>query len=74
VTGVVPPASLAATTLAQFVRLETCERYPWYRLHPAETREFVRNYRVTEQPLSPLLSEKGARHEESITTDELRSD
>ena len=55
---------LAATTLAQYVRLESCERYLWYRLHPKETRELFREYRVTEQPLTPLLSEKGARHEE----------
>ena len=61
------PVSLAATTLAQFVRLESCERYFWYRTHPSETRELFRSYRVTEQPLTPLLSEKGAAHEESIT-------
>lgn len=66
------PASLAATTLAQFVRLESCERYLWYRLHPEETRRLFREYRVTEQPLTPLLHAKGARHESEIT-DELRS-
>lgn len=59
--------SLSATTLAQYVRLESCERYLWYRLHPKATRELFRLFRVTEQPLTPLLSEKGARHEESIT-------
>ena len=56
--------ALSATTLAQFVRLESCERYLWYRLHPKETRELFREFRVTEQPLTPLLSEKGARHED----------
>ena len=59
--------SLSATTLAQYVRLESCERYLWYRQHPGETRDLFRTYRVTEQPLTPLLSEKGARHESAIT-------
>lgn len=62
-----PAASLSATTLAQYVRLESCERYLWYRLHANETRRLFRDYRVTEQPLTPLLSEKGARHESAIT-------
>jgi hypothetical protein len=66
-------APLAATTLAQYVRLESCERYLWYRLHANETRELFREYRVTEQPLTPLLSQKGARHEERIT-EELEAD
>jgi hypothetical protein len=66
-------SSLAATTLAQFVRLESCERYLWYRLHQSETRELFREFRVTEQPLTPLLSQKGARHESEIT-EELRAD
>lgn len=65
-------ASLAATTLAQFVRLESCERYLWYRLHSEETRQLFRDYGVTEQPLTPLLSARGARHESEVT-DELRS-
>ncbi|HXF97938.1 MAG TPA: AAA domain-containing protein [Gaiellaceae bacterium] len=62
------PSTLAATTLAQFVRLESCERYLWYRLHAKETRDLFRRYRVTEQPLTPLLSQRGARHESEITT------
>jgi hypothetical protein len=73
--GVAIPSaqSLSATTLAQYVRLESCDRYLWYRLHPRETRDLFKEYRVTEQPLTPLLSEKGARHEEAIT-EELRAD
>jgi hypothetical protein len=59
--------SLAATTLAQYVRLESCDRYLWYRLHPKETRDLFRAYRVTEQPLTPLLSLKGAVHETAVT-------
>src|SRR5438045_3787115 len=61
--------SRSATTLAQYGRLESCERYFWYRQHPNETRELFLSYRVTEQPLTPLLSEKGARHEETITAE-----
>src|SRR5262245_6835876 len=68
-----PLARLAATTLAQYVRLESCDRYLWYRLHPNETAELFRAYRVTEQPLTPLLALKGAVHESSVT-DELRAD
>ena len=62
-----PVAPLAATTLAQYVRLESCDRYLWYRLHPKETRDLFRTYRVTEQPLTPLLSLKGAVHESAVT-------
>src|SRR5215471_9114380 len=69
----VSSATLSATTLAQYVRLESCDRYLWYRLHNKETRELFKDFRVTEQPLTPLLSEKGARHETSIT-EELRAE
>ncbi|MDR7420796.1 MAG: PD-(D/E)XK nuclease family protein, partial [Armatimonadota bacterium] len=58
-----------ATSLAQFVRLESCERYLWYRLHPRETRDLLRAWRVTEQPLTILLRAHGARHEhEAVQT------
>ena len=65
--------SLAATTLAQYVRLESCDRYLWYRLHPKDTADLFRAYRVTEQPLTPLLSLKGAVHETAVT-EELEAD
>src|SRR5262245_60767792 len=61
--------ALSATALAQYVRLESCERYLWYRLHPNDTVRLFREFRVTEQPLTPLLSEKGARHEVAITNE-----
>src|SRR4051794_38743876 len=61
------PARLSATTLAQYVRLESCERYLWYRLHPTETRELFRGWKLTEQPLTPLLSQKGYVHESAVT-------
>lgn len=41
--------SLSVTTLAQYVRLESCDRYLWYRLHPKETRGLFRSFRLTEQ-------------------------
>src|SRR6266852_318928 len=62
--------SLSATTLAQFVRLESCERYLWHRLHNAETRALFRDYGLTEQPLTPLLTKKGSVHEAAVV-DEL---
>jgi hypothetical protein len=55
------------------VRLDSCERYLWYRLHPGKTRDLFREFRVTEQPPTPLLSEKGVRHEDAIT-EALRQD
>ncbi len=58
--------SISATTVAQSVRLESCERYLWHRLHDAETRALFRNYGLTEQPLTPLLTKKGAVHEEAV--------
>src|SRR5262249_34358442 len=61
----------SATALAQYVRLDSCERYLWYRLHPKETAALFREFRVTEQPLTPLLSQKGELHESAIT-EELR--
>jgi hypothetical protein len=59
--------SLSATTLAQYVRLESCDRYLWYRLHPEETNNLFREFRATEQPLTPLLTQKGAVHETGVT-------
>ena len=37
-----------------------------HRLHDAETRALFRNYGLTEQPLTPLLTNKGAVHEEAV--------
>ncbi len=54
---------LDPTGLAQFVRLESCERFLWHRLHPRETRGLLEQWSVTEQPLTPLLSARGAQRE-----------
>lgn len=67
--GVADSPRIDATGLAQFVRLESCERFLWYRLHPDETRGLFREYRATEQPLTPLLAAKGSAHEEMIEQD-----
>lgn len=54
---------LGATTLSQFVRLESCERFLWYRLHPRETEDLLRTWQIRSQPLGILLRNRGARHE-----------
>jgi len=51
--------ALSATTLAQFVRLESCERYLWYRLHSRQTQELFREWRLTEQPLNTAAPAEG---------------
>lgn len=57
---------LVPTTLSQYVRLNNCDRYLWYRLFPERTSEFLDRFEVTEQPLSALLSESGAGFEEEV--------
>lgn len=54
---------LAPTDLTSFLRLESCERFLWYRLHPRETRRLFQGQGLAEQPLTPLLSVRGAQRE-----------
>ena len=49
---------LAATTLAEYVRLESCERYLWNRLHAKET-ELFRTDRVTERAMNAAPEPEG---------------
>ncbi|MDI6872061.1 MAG: DEAD/DEAH box helicase [Bacillota bacterium] len=60
------PGGLAATDISQYVRLGNCDRYLWFRLFPDRTKALLRQYGVTEQPLTPLLSELGGRFEEDV--------
>ena len=54
---------LAPTDLTGFLRLESCARFLWYRLHPRETRGLFERWNLAEQFLTPLLSVRGAERE-----------
>ncbi|HEX5503477.1 MAG TPA: AAA domain-containing protein [Thermomicrobiales bacterium] len=68
----VPPGAdgarpISPTDVAQFVRLEQCERYLRLRLHArAANSGFMADYGVAPQSLPPLLTRSGARFEERI--------
>lgn len=59
-------ARLSPTTLSQYIRLDSCQRYLWYRLFPGRTQALLRGFDVTEQPLTPLLADSGERFEQSV--------
>ncbi len=63
---------LSATTLSQFVRLEGCERFLWFARFPHEPEALRRRWRLTFQPLPPLLRDEGARFEQE-TVERLRA-
>lgn len=54
---------LAPTDLTGFLRLESCARFLWYRLHPPETRALFERWNLAEQFLTPLLAVRGAERE-----------
>jgi hypothetical protein len=57
---------ISPTDVSQFVRLEQCERYLRFRLAERSGRTFMREYDVTPQRITPLLSLSGRAFEESI--------
>ena len=57
---------ISPTDVSQFVRLEQCERYLGFRLAERSGRTFMREYDVTPQRITPLLSLSGRVFEESI--------
>src|SRR3954453_4201047 len=60
------PLRISPTDVSQFVRLEQCERYLRFRLAERSGRTFMREYDVTPQRITPLLSLSGREFEESI--------
>ncbi len=48
------------------MRLESCERFLWYRFHASETRELLDRWGLSEQPLGILLGARGIRHERDM--------
>src|SRR5262245_55982586 len=57
---------ISPTDVSQFVRLEQCERYLRFRLADRSGRTFMREYDVTPQRITPLLSLSGRRFEEAV--------
>src|SRR5436305_14578290 len=60
-----PTLRISPTDVSQFVRLEQCERYLRFRLAERSGRTFMREYDVTPQRITPLLSLSGREFEES---------
>src|SRR3954452_6585845 len=60
-----PPLRISPTDVSQFVRLEQCERYLRFRLAERSGRTFMREYDVTPQRITPLLSLSGREFEEA---------
>ncbi|HEX6817537.1 MAG TPA: ATP-binding protein [Ktedonobacterales bacterium] len=59
--------SISPTDIAQFVRLDQCERYLRLRLRErAEGRRFLYDYGVIPQSLPPLLTRSGAAFEQAV--------
>jgi hypothetical protein len=57
------------TDVTQFVRLEQCERYLRFRLAERAGHDFMGEYGVAPQRITPLLSLSGQTFEEGIETD-----
>src|SRR5215510_7539465 len=60
------PLRLTPTDVSQFVRLEQCERFLRFRLAERAGQEFMEDYDVTPQRITPLLSLSGHEFEEGI--------
>lgn len=57
---------LAPTTLSQFIRLDACQRFLHFKLHPGTTEALRQRYDVHKPPISPLLKQAGQRFEDEI--------
>src|SRR6476659_8633224 len=60
------PLRLTPTDVSQFVRLEQCERFLRFRLAERAGQNFMEDYDVTPQRITPLLSLSGHEFEEGI--------
>src|ERR1700693_5091674 len=63
------PMRLTPTDVTQFVRLEQCERYLRFRLAERAGQDFMEDYDVIPQRITPLLSLSGHTFEEGIESD-----
>jgi hypothetical protein len=57
---------LTPTDVSQFVRLEQCERFLRFRLAERAGQQFMEEYDVTPQRITPLLSLSGHEFEEGV--------
>lgn len=60
------PLRLTPTDVTQFVRLEQCERYLRFRLAERAGQDFMQEYGVVPQRITPLLSLSGHTFEERV--------
>src|SRR5262249_28382749 len=58
------PLRLTPTDVSMFVRLEQCERFLRFRLAERAGQQFMEDYDVTPQRITPLLSRSGHQFEE----------
>src|ERR1700680_3833863 len=63
------PMRLTPTDVSQFVRLEQCERFLRFRLAERAGQDFMEEYDVTPQRITPLLSLSGHTFEEGVEAD-----
>src|SRR5882724_6825248 len=63
------PLRLTPTDVSQFVRLEQCERYLRFRLAERAGQDFMKEYDVTPQRITPLLSLSGHTFEAGVECD-----
>src|SRR5438477_12673624 len=63
------PLRLTPTDVTQFVRLEQCERFLRFRLAERAGQDFMEEYDVIPQRITPLLSLSGHTFEEGIEAD-----
>ena len=63
------PLRLTPTDVSQFVRLEQCDRFLRFRLAERAGQEFMEEYKVIPQRITPLLSLSGHEFEEGIEED-----
>src|SRR5437763_13687754 len=60
------PLRLTPTDVIQFVRLEQCERYLRFRLAERAGQDFMEEYGVIPQRITPLLSLSGHNFEKDV--------
>lgn len=63
-----PQRRISATALAQYVRFGNCDRLLYYTLYPQKARELGARWRVSEQPLTPLLHAEGEQFERNVVS------
>src|SRR3954467_14582819 len=63
------PLRLTPTDVSQFVRLEQCERYLRFRLAERAGQQFMEEYDVIPQRITPLLSLSGSTFEQGVEAD-----